>query len=326
MGDVADVFVGVVEGVDDRTVAVGIINEKAGHVTACTFPIEPSRLSDYYGATADDKMNGYTLTADVAEFGRFVREHAPDRSLTHFLFEVPQAVVHPNSYDGVPHPVLPTDSAMLKALVYLGVDRYIASPFRVDAAEENAVVLPILRGSQFEELMPRGPKYLLRGICKTFGELVMGVCERAEHAAVAGALVAKNPGAYHYWSSIGIVQSSHDVMLVIRYEQTEHPVYCASEDYVLGVTAATPRDTIDEIPLEYAVAEARYAHLGEYDALKAALIHVCKKWHLNLRCKSKRTDAAAPEVEGPVYPLEMFDMVIANAFGSAEGEQLKPGA
>jgi hypothetical protein len=141
--------------------------------------------------------------------------------------------------------------------------------------------------------------------------------------AIAGALIAKHPGAYHYWSSIGRVQSSMDIVSDLRHGMRgDTRVTSATEHYITDYTDATIRDAIEDIPLEYAVTEKRYANLGR-DAIKAALIQVCAQWRIALRCRSKRPDADDAD-EHPVYPLPLADEIMISSLEHAVREGIWP--
>ena len=68
----------------------------------------------------------------------------------------------------------------------------------------------------------------------------------------------------------------------------------------------------------------RYQHLGPNDAIKAALIQVCRQWRIDLRCSSRRADADDPDTEHPVYPLAMSDSLLIGALQHAEREGIRP--
>lgn len=296
----SEAFVGIVEGPQPDTLTVGIVDEASG-ATAASFALEARHLNDYYIPEPTGRRGLY-LSPDLVAIDSFLSERLRERSVR-FLIEVPEAIPHPHGEaGGIPHPVLPTDSIILKVLVYLGVRGYIAAPFRIDAAMTTAVMLPILPGTHPSHLRPIAPRYLPRGISKAYGQLLSLPCDRSEHVAIVAAIVAKNPGAYHDWSSIGRVQSSQDVVYYLRSGMTEpNSVISAMEDYIIEATEATVRSAIEDVPLQYAVGEKQWEHLGPNDAIKAALILVCKQWHIVLRCRisSRRRGPSRRGTPGP---------------------------
>jgi hypothetical protein len=321
----SDVFVGIVEGTPPFTITVGVVQDDGLRVTANSFAVQPAHLYEYY-VPQPDGAHRYTMPADLFGVANFLNESIPPDSHVRYLVEVPETVPDPpNDIGAVPHPVLPTQSVILKLLVLLGVNGVICAPFRTDPQVQTAVLFPIVRGSELQHLLAKSPRYLPRGVCKAYGELLGLTCERAEHVALVGALVAKNPGAFHYWSSIGLVQSSMDVLSDLRAGVREPTrVLSASEHYVTEYTDATVHTALEDVPLEYAVAQNRYAHLGYNDALKAALIRVCQQWRIGLRCSSTRDDADDPGAEHAVYPLGSLDSIVIGALQHAERAQIWP--
>ena len=218
-------FVGIVEEPESGTVTVGMANEDDGSVTGWSFEVERAHLNDYYVAQPDGGTS-YQLSPDVARLGGFLQQRISDRSRARFLVEVPDTIPHPaNDPKGIPHPVVPADSVILKVLVFLGVHGYVAAPFQFNPDRDIAVIFPILPGSDLAHLRSISPKYLPHGICKAYGQLLSLDGERPEHIAIVGALIAKNAGAYHYWSSIGLVQTSYKTcaqVMKARRESSAH--------------------------------------------------------------------------------------------------------
>jgi hypothetical protein len=318
-----DVFVGIVEGAAPHNIAVGVVQGDEGRVSAQRFAIAPAHLHEYY-VPQPDGGHRYDMPQDLFALGRFLNETIAHGSRVRCLLEVPEAVPDPpGKVDAVPHPVLRADSVILKVLVLLGVNDIVGAPFRTDPHVEQVVLFPILRGGELEHLRERAPRYLLSGLSKAYGELLGLTCERLEYVAIAGALIAKHPGAFFYWSSLGRVQSSQDILTDLRHEVNgDTRVLSASEDYIVYYTGATVRDGIEDIPLEYAVTEKRYEHLGP-DAIKAALIQVCREWRIDLRCSSHRLDAD-DDAEHAVYPLPVDDQIMVTTLEHAVREKIWP--
>ena len=323
----ANTFVGIVEAPEPGSVTIGIANEQEGSFRARGWwlKVENAELNDYYVIQPDGRTN-FQMPEDLGPLAQYLSNELGASPEASFLIEVPAALPYPSDDPkGVPHPVLATDSVALKVLVLLGVLGYVAAPFQVNSERGLVVVFPILPDSELAHLRAISPRYLPQGTCRAYGELLSLACEQPEHVAIVGALIAKNAGAFHYWSSIGRVQSSQDVVHDLRAGAGTR-VLSALEDYILEFTDATRRDAIEDLPLEYALAAKRYEHLGPNDAIKAALIHVCKEWRIVLRCRSERADADDPEAILPVYPLTgMFESMILGALQQAEREGIWPG-
>jgi hypothetical protein len=319
-----EVFVGVVEGMSPYTLTVGIIDD-GQRVTANSFAVGRAHLHSYYIPQSDGSYR-YEMPSDLFEFARFLNQTISPDSLARYLFEVPEMFPHPADEIGaIPYPVIPADSVILKIVILLAANGIIVAPFRIDSEAKVVVVLPILRGSDLERFRMRSPRFLPRGVCRAYGELLNLTCERPEYVAIVGALIAKNPGAFHYWSSIGRVQSSHDVVHDFRTDASgPRIVFSGMETYITDYTTATKRIAVDEIPLEYAVAEKKHQHLGGNDAIKAALIQVCREWRIDLRCGSMRADANEVNTEHPVYPLPIADFGVIAALEHAETARIWP--
>jgi hypothetical protein len=318
-----DVFVGIVQGTPPYTVAVGVVQGDPARVTGQRFAIAPAHLHEYYVPQPGGRHR-YDMPEDLFALGRFLNETIAPDSRVRYLVEVPEVVLHPaDKHDAVPHPLLPADSVILKVLVLLACNDIVVAPLRTDPDVQRVIVFPILRGGELEHVRERSPRFVLPGICRAYGELLGLTCERSEYVAIAGALIAKNPGAYHYWSSIGQVQSSKDIVNDLRNGMREPTrVLSASEDYITDYTDATIRDGIEDIPLEYAVTEQRYAHLGP-DAIKAAVIQVCVQWRIDLRCRCARPDAD-DTAEHPVHPLPLADRMMISALEHAVRDEIWP--
>jgi len=306
----SEVFMGIIEGSAPGAITIGLIDEENGRVSTSTFSIEKMHLHDYYPPPRDSE-GAFQPPWDLFKLGRFLHENVPEGSKVHALAEVPE--VSPQATEtgnSIPYALLPIDSAVLKVIVFLAELGYIAMEFIPDEEMARVILFPLLTQSDVGHFSPIVPKYLRNDICKAYGELLFDQCDQPAHVAIVGALIAKNPGPYHYWSSIGAVQSSQDVLEYLRRGQMEPTtVISANEKYTTEVTDATVRDEIEDLPLEYAIAERRYAHLGHNDAIKAALIHVCKRWRIVLRCSSNRDDADDPGGNYLVQPLGESDSI-----------------
>jgi hypothetical protein len=321
---VTKTFVGIVEGPRPGVVAIGIVDEQERRFGGWSLTVENAELDDYY-AIQPDGRGTFEMSEDLDPLARYLRNELGEGREVSFLIEVPAALPYPSDdARAVPHPVLSTDSVILKVLVLLGVLGYVAAPFEVNEERGLAVVFPILPDSEHAELRAISPRYLRRGICRVYAELLSLACEQPESVAIVGALIAKNAGAFHYWSSIGRVQSSQDVVQDLRSGRGTR-VFSATDEYILEFTRSTRRDGIEDVPLEYAVATKRCEHLGPNDANKAALIQVCKEWGISLSCRSSRPDADDPEASNPVYPLtSMFESIVLAGLLHAERERIWP--
>ncbi|MCK5830751.1 MAG: hypothetical protein KAH20_10670 [Methylococcales bacterium] len=116
-----------------------------------------------------------------------------------------------------------------------------------------------------------------------------------KQVAGVGALLAKWTSANSYWSSFGRVQSSHDLMVFMQSPQSRTYVGSASEFYGIRKRPGKTYPNIPQIPLEFALAMQHNKDLLEHDALKVALVRVCKLIGITLTCHSKRIGSEKAE-------------------------------
>jgi hypothetical protein len=140
---------------------------------------------------------------------------------------------------------------------------------------------------EVNELMHLQPQ-----ISKYYANFLLEDCHSVECAAVAATLIAKNRELYYYFTSNGLVHSSQDIVSFMRESIPGSIVFdTPSQDfYVISKTPETKIDKIDKIATKYAVAFKRHNKLGKRDALKFALLNVCKLWKIKLYCASQRED------------------------------------
>ena len=209
------------------------------------------------------------------------------------MIEVPYVVPFPiDDPTAPPCVLLDKESIFLKVAIFLASKGYIALMSTFLDEDGRVLLSHIPERLEHVSLRAYRPKYLNQNLARCYADFLLGFCKSSEHAALVAALIAKNRGAYYYWSSFGRVQSSQDVLLYLRIKQDGPTcVYSSNETYFISSHQSTKKESIETIPLEYAVAVKRYENLGENDAIKAALIHVCKLWNISLRCTSFRDDA-----------------------------------
>jgi hypothetical protein len=140
---------------------------------------------------------------------------------------------------------------------------------------------------EVNELMHLQPQ-----ISKYYAKFLLEDCPSVECATVAATLIAKNKELYYYFSSNGLVHSSQDVVSFMRETIPGSIVFDTQwqDFYVISKTTETKLDEIEKIATKYAVAFKRHNNLGKRDALKFALLNVCKLWKIKLDCTSQRED------------------------------------
>jgi hypothetical protein len=216
----AVLYVGIVEGVEPGAVALAVVDDGfsqddgSGGMAAQLFQLELTHLNEYWVPQPDGRKT-FHPTPDIYEISALLNERIRVGDSPRFAVEVPAVLYPPRDVSGTgPAPALPTDSVILKLLVLLGVHGYLNAPLRLSPDETVAFPYPVPRDGEFAHLFEGSPRYIEREISQAYGELLAGTCDRVEHTAVVAALIAKNPGAFHFWSSIGLVQSSSDVLHV----------------------------------------------------------------------------------------------------------------
>ena len=142
--------------------------------------------------------------------------------------------------------------------------------------------------------------YLKHGIARAYSVFLFGE-NTLSSSAISLFLISKNKGVYLYFTSIGRVHSSGDILFFIKNQLRESRVVTPSGDvYSIELTPSTSMSNIDDIPLEYALAMKKYEYLQENDRLKMALLEICRSWKLQLSC-SNLDDFQCKENEYVVY-------------------------
>jgi hypothetical protein len=125
--------------------------------------------------------------------------------------------------------------------------------------------------------------------------------------ALAGALIAANPYLHFYLKTAGQVFSSQDIALFLKDPEAFNPVVVTDSGvvYFLSATPQTSRSDLPDLHLDYQLACKKFAFLPAGEALKFALLSVCKGWGLRLHCLSS-SDPRADKLldEEPLGPDE----------------------
>ena len=130
-------------------------------------------------------------------------------------------------------------------------------------------------------------------------EFDRGMSVKPSDAALSVAEIAMHRHLYYYLSSHGTVQSSMDVIQVLRHGRPGKPNFVITkaddslEAYVLMITDETRRSEaeISEVSLEYMKAKKQFSYLHENQSLKFALLHVCRHNKLKRYCLTSRDDS-----------------------------------
>ncbi|MEI6445834.1 MAG: hypothetical protein WCO29_22565 [Nostocales cyanobacterium ELA583] len=135
--------------------------------------------------------------------------------------------------------------------------------------------------------------YIDPGLSEAYARFLYGNQPNRDYLVQALVKIALNPNLFIYLRSEGVVQSSQDIVEAILCSQKpggtkNFSVYSATERYGLTILDTTRRDKLDKIPIKYALNVQSCKDLGENNAIKFALLHICKEWKIKLSCFSLR--------------------------------------
>ena len=297
-----NIFVGIIFSENNSKISIGIIDIEKKKITSESFSVHKSKvdIKKYLNTLKIDK------TKELNNIEKFLDLEIGKNRKAKFLIEIPQTFPYPlDNPSSSPATLLPNDSSCIDIILLL-TSGYAA----VNSPQEVNDKVFFSRYPNLQEiahLVPYQPLFLNQNLSKTYAELIFGSSISNKQSAIMAALLAKNRGAYYYWSSFGTVQSSRDIVVYLKSQQKEPTsVLSASEDYSISSDSASLAN-IEEIPLEYVTTVKKHQKsIGENDATKAALVQVCKNWNIQLRCVSWRDDADDEHKKyGSEYPEDM---------------------
>jgi hypothetical protein len=135
------------------------------------------------------------------------------------------------------------------------------------------------------------PRLLSRGLLTACTSLLADAPPTPGRRAVVAAMLARNPGAYAYWSTFDSPPSMGDVVHHLRVGQTRMLVGSPSAQFSMRIRSRA--DSALDIALSYASSAQEHHHLGPNDQHKVALLHLCKDFDFDLRCVASRIDVRA---------------------------------
>jgi hypothetical protein len=282
-------FIGVVQD-DERTIAVAVLDTHRKRIRTKTIAVKATPLKEVFQAGP----SGVAAMADLQSLGESIDHILSDDDGVEMLMEFPSVFPFPpDSRKPVPAALLESESIFPKMIMFFTAKTGLLWRFSLSEDRTRVLTTPLSMPDDPEplsrEMLGRGPelRYLRRDIARAYTEFLVGSCRSSEHAAVVAAMIAKNRGLYYYWASFGAVPSSGDVLTYMRRErQTPTAVMAGNEVFGISQNPSTNYEDIDKIPLEYAVATKKFERLGKNDAIKLALLQVCKAWNLRLTCTS----------------------------------------
>ena len=173
----------------------------------------------------------------------------------------------------------------------------------------------IFHGLKNPGLSSYGVLYIQKGVSEAYANFLLGHSSPKVTSICAG-LIARNANLHRFFNSIGVVQSSQDILEYMKSSQEEPTAVVSSyEAFITAKVSETIYDDLDKIPLKYAVARKKNFSLGEINALKFALLKVCKLWNIRLSCMPIEADT------GNVDYFQLFskqDFIIFNPNSRAD--------
>ncbi|MCY7275908.1 MAG: hypothetical protein LH702_19760 [Phormidesmis sp. CAN_BIN44] len=119
--------------------------------------------------------------------------------------------------------------------------------------------------------------YLHPQLIKFYSEFLFDKASSAKTLALSAVLIAKNRSIYYYFLSQGLVHSSQDILTALKHQMAESRVVSAEEVYSIRRMPYSRIESLDKIPLKYALSSKKHESLGEREAIKFALLEVCKQ-------------------------------------------------
>ena len=308
-----DKFVGIVSGPVEESLSIGIIDISKKTIIAETFKMNPAKFNDYFIISENNSPSLDTTTdlSDLYKVSDFIFENIQDTRSARFLIEAPKIFPYPlDNYNSAPCPLFNADSISLRVIALLSYEGYIAWQFFT--TNQNSILIERLPNlPEYINMRRRQVRFVTSNISNAYADFLLGNSPSSEQAAVVAALLAKNGGAYYFWSSFGVVQSVQDLITDLSFGQHTGRVIAHSGE-IFTINYPTPLSSVDttKLRLHYESGSEKFKHLGVKDSLKAGLMNACKKFDIQIRCRSSREDASKedshPYIVYPVAPEDLW--------------------
>lgn len=301
------VFIGVVQPAPGDPVSIATLDNLDLRIHGASFRIPEVPVSRYltrteHGVEFRDMPHLYPALD-------FIAEHLRTEPPPGVLVEAPR-VLSMKDIGGTPAAIFPENSAVFQLLSFLPHDGVKLNFAYYEVPEQARVVVHYATSDTVEEglqLVAPQPRLLQANTSKMYGELLLGEPLSPLQAAVVAALIAKNHGAYYYWSTFGSPPSSGDIVTYLKSGQRKLLTMSGDEQFSVQVRHT---DEQEEVALEYAIAMKKWEM--QAGASKAALVHVSKLFNFEIRCYSSRLDATGRDPR-LVYPLPAEDNWVEDA-------------
>jgi hypothetical protein len=307
MPDSKNLFMGLVQGATSATVSAAILDNRLKEIVAESFLLDEAPIGDYLVNTGHGTE--FVQTPDLDQVAEFLTRHIPRSSSVGLLVETPTVLPFADQGD-TPAAVFPANSVLFKFLCFLGFQGLGVTFAYYEVPERQRVVAHYVKAhpDKLSEAVPNQARFLTTGISSAYCALLFDVPLSPERSAGVAALIAKNHGSYYYWSSAGSPPSAGDIAYYLRRGEQRLLVGSGAETFSIRVRKIREgfEDALEDVVLEYALAQKQWAQIGDNDASKAALIHVSKTFNFDIRCYSNRADATERDPR-LVYPLPAAD-------------------
>jgi hypothetical protein len=300
------IFAGAVQESSGKAISLAVLDEHRKSVEIRKFSVSPSTREDALSFRGE--RNGYPdFGEDFRDIARFVELSCRNVTVFRILFAVPEISPDPNFPKPYAPPcaILDKDAVILKLsflFAQLGLIAFVRTVLNTDDPDSKIALRPFLAEGDQEYLKQRQPFFVAQNVLTACSGLLLDGPVSAEHVAGVAALLAKWTSAYGYWTSFGRVFSSGDILTFMRSQNSRTYVTSASEDYGIRKRPGKIYENAHEIPIEFALAMQNHKELSENDALKVAVMRVCKFSGITLTCHSKRSDLEKPEYT-QVWPV-----------------------
>jgi hypothetical protein len=155
--------------------------------------------------------------------------------------------------------------------------------------------------------------YINKGIAKAYADFRLKSCVSPKCVTIAAALIGESRDLHRYMNSHGLVQSGQDVLQHLRQSQHNSSFKWSivisgskretAELFILANVPSTIFQDLHLIPSQYQHELTRYNLLAKHDALKFALLNVCKKWRMRLYCATMESKGKGPKIVQDGYPI-----------------------
>jgi len=301
---------GVVYDAASGTVALAGLDSQRQSLSVQTLPLSSvnwEELGLFWGRGVPQEPRDPELEMLAQAIDRL----CPDVLPILVLFAVPGLQPDPGFAEGVRPPlaVIEPGSPLLKvlyAMVTSGVVTFVSTILDTSDPDSRIAVRRVPPDELPEGRMPQSPLFLSHDVLMACTTLLTDAPASCRRAAAMAALIAAWPSAYSYWSSFGRMFSSVDIISSLRRGESRCNIVTSSEFVTVRWNPRRNAEIVDDVALEYALAMQKHVHLTEADALKVALVSLCRTLGITVACSSTRADSLKATYREVWPPREPF--------------------